>query len=557
MMQLSGAEIIIKMLENFGIKIIAGIPGGSNLPLYSALANSNIKHILTRHEQGAGFLAQGMARSTGKPAVCFATSGPGSTNLVTAIADAKADSVPIIGITGQVPTSMIGLDAFQEVDTYGMTLPITKHNFLVRSTEDLPFIIPEAFRIATSGRPGPIIIDIPKDIQAKKIEIEKLPESYQSDSSPEINLSTLEEIAEMINNSEKPVIYAGGGIINSNAHNKLYSFAEKNSIPTSLTLMGLGGFPPDSPLYLGMLGMHGLPYTNIILHEADLLLAFGVRFDDRATGNIRKFCPNAKIIHVDIDSSEINKIKKANISITGDIGEALEKLIPMIEENPRYEWIAQINRIKAENPYDYPEPYDIFHPVNFILNLSKMVSEDTIITTDVGQHQMWTAQLFSFTQPRTFLTSGGLGTMGFGLPAAIGVALANPDKQIITISGDGSILMNIQELATLAEHDLNVKIFIMNNGHLGLVRQQQELFYNQTYIASKFISEIDFAGIARSFGIKGIDLKNSENPLETIAGCLSETEPCLISVPINAEENVMPMVPPGAGNLEMLNGIKK
>lgn len=555
-MKYTGAEITIKLLEKQGISIVAGIPGGANLPIYDALYKSKIKHIMARHEQGAGFIAHGMARSTGRAAVCLATSGPEATNLLTAIADAKLDSIPIIAITGQVATSFIGTDAFQEVDTYGLTLPITKHNFLVRSANELLTVVPEAFRIAQSGRPGPVAIDIPKDVQLEKIEIEKWPNQVKVDNSNSINESNVEQVADFINKAKRPLLYIGGGIIHSNASEILYRLAKKNSIPLTSTLMGLGCFPSDDPLYLGMLGMHGARYTNLILSEIDLLLAFGVRFDDRATGNIEEFCGQARIVHIDIDPSEIDKLKQLSFSIVGDIGMALRQMIPFIDSNSRRDWISRIGELRAEHPFLMPDSSDPLHPINLIRSISSLVKPDTVITTDVGQHQMWVAQVYPFRRPRSLLTSGGLGTMGFGVPVAIGAALVNPDKRIVCISGDGSFFMNMQELATLAELNLDVTVIIMNNGHLGLVRQQQELFYEKQYIASRFTTELDVVSIGRAFGIRSYYLKRTDDPIAVLARSLSDRGPSIVNVPINEALNVTPMVPPGAANYEMIGGDK-
>lgn len=556
MMKYNGAEITIKLLERQGIKVIAGIPGGANLPLYDALYKSDIKHILTRHEQGAGFIAQGIARTTGRAAVCFTTSGPGLTNLLTAIADAKLDSIPVVAITGQVSYSLVGTDAFQEVDTYGLTIPITKHNFLVRTTEELLQVIPEAFRIAESGRPGPVLVDIPKDVQLRAIEFEGWPEIAETkkDSNIDICIEDIERAAKLINEAKKPLLYIGGGIVHSDAYKVLREFARKNSIPVTSTLMGLGCFREDEPLNLGMVGMHGTRYTNYLLNETDLLLAFGVRFDDRATGKASKFCHDAKIVHIDIDEAEINKIKKADISIIGDIGLVLEKMLPLINKDDRAEWIMQIENMKAEFPFYISNNSSNRHPVEIIKKIGSLASEDTIVATDVGQHQMWVAQAYPFKLPRTLLTSGGLGTMGFGLPAAIGAAIANPDKRVICFSGDGSILMNIQELATLADLKLNVTVVILNNGHLGLVRQQQEMFYNQNFIASKFITNPDFSMISRGFGIPAHHINETGNMAEIFEQVLSQPGPCVINVPIHQTENVVPIVPPGAANHEMIGG---
>ena len=568
-MKLSGAEIIIKLLEKAGIDKIAGIPGGSNLPIYEALFHSKIKHILTRHEQAAGFIAQGIARASGKPGVCIATSGPGATNLITSIADADMDSIPIIAITGQVSSKLLGTDAFQEVDIIRITKPITKKNYLISKAEELLDIIPEAFRIAVEGRPGPVLIDIPKDIQTSIIDIEPsifnnidfYQEKQQTFSFSSSIIEKLERIIRMIDYSEKPVIYAGGGIIHSDSSGILLEFAKKNSIPITTTLLGLGSVCKSEPLNLGMPGMNGAPFTNHILNECDLLLAFGVRFDDRATCCLKKFCKNAIIAHIDIDASELNKLKTAQAAAACDIKNAIDYMLPRIKHNQRECWLGRIDELKKKYPVIEPAPDDINHPVNIIKEIGKAADEDAIIITDVGQHQMWTAQFYPFRMPRTFLTSGGFGTMGFGLPAAIGAALVMPEKQIICISGDGSIFMNIQELATLAELKLNIKIIIFNNNHLGLVRQQQELFYNKTFIGSKFIAESNFRNIARAFGINGIDIREknfyNDNPPISYHSIFSEAfnnnGPCLIDIPIDSEINVLPMVPPGAGIIEMIS----
>jgi acetolactate synthase-1/2/3 large subunit len=551
-MKHNGAEIIVRLLEKAGITIVSGIPGGANLPLYNALHKSKIRHILARHEQGSGFIAHGMARSTGKPAVCLATSGPGATNLVTAIADAKLDSVPIIAITGQVATSMIGTHAFQEVDTYGMTLPITKHNFLVRSARELLTVIPRAFTIATSGRPGPVLVDVPKDVQLEEIEFQNWPEPDQHRPSPAINRAIIARIAGLINRSRRPVIYGGGGIISSGCHEQIYALATRASMPVALTLMGLGSFPPLHPLYLGMLGMHAAPYTNRILDEADLLVVLGARFDDRAVGMAEKFCPHATIVHIDIDEAEIHKIRKADVSLNSDLGLAINELLPLLNDDPRQKWRDRVKNLKRQNPFLYEPKNREIHPVEAIKTIQSVAPADVIVCTDVGQHQMWVAQSFLFSKPRAFLTSGGLGTMGFGLPAAIGAALANPGRRVLCISGDGSLQMNIQELATLAELRLPVTVIVMNNGHLGLVRQQQELFYEENYIASKFGIDLNFAAIAHQFGIHGRRLGRPEDLAETMSKAVCLPGPSLVDVPVHYSENVFPMVPPGAPNTVMI-----
>ncbi len=550
-MKLKGAEIIIEALRRQGVSIVAGIPGGSNLPVYNALHKSRIRHILARHEQGAGFIAQGMARSTGRAGVCLATSGPGVTNLITAIADAKLDSVPLVAVTGQVPTSMIGTDAFQEVDTFGMTMNITKHNYLVKDARELPRLIGEAFRAAEGGRPGPVLIDVPKDIQLQEIELDIWPQA-PGPVRCGMDRSAIEGIAELINSAKRPLIYAGGGITASGAAKALSILAKKNSIPVTLTLMGLGVFSPDDPLYLGMLGMHGAPCTNYILDETDLLIALGSRFDDRAIGKVEEFCPEASIVHIDVDASEIDKIKRSHIALVADVKEAIECILPLVRDDRREEWTGRIGKIRNEHPLPNPLVNDPLNPLNVIRTIGAASGPDTIIATDVGQHQMWVAQAYKFYRPRTLLTSGGLGTMGFGLPAAIGAALAHPDRQVICISGDGSIQMNIQEMATLADLGLDVAVIIMNNQHLGLVRQQQELFFGGNYIASKFKTKLDFAAIGRQFGIRGINLEDAIDPDRSLEQMLKEKGPRIIDVPIHYGENVFPMVPPGSANREMI-----
>ena len=424
-MRFTGAQLVVHLLERQGITTVSGIPGGSILPIYDALSQSTqIRHILARHEQGAGFIAQGMARTEGKPAVCMACSGPGATNLITAIADARLDSIPLVCITGQVPASMIGTDAFQEVDTYGISIPITKHNYLVRNIAELPQVMSDAFRIAQSGRPGPVWIDIPKDVQAATIELDALPEPGARMAAPEFDSASVREAAAMINAAQRPVLYLGGGVINAPEH--IRQLAEKANLPTTQTLMALGMLPKAHPLSLGMLGMHGARSTNFILQEADLLVVLGARFDDRAIGKTEQFCPNAKIIHVDIDRSELGKIKQAHVAIQGDVGEVLEQLIPQVEAQPRSAWLQLVADLQREFPCTIPQEQDPLSHYGLINAVAACVDDEAIVTTDVGQHQMWVAQAYPLNRPRQWLTSGGLGTMGFGLPAAVGAALANP-----------------------------------------------------------------------------------------------------------------------------------
>jgi acetolactate synthase-1/2/3 large subunit len=551
-MKISGADIVMRQLEAKGVSLVTGIPGGSNLPLYHALYRSKIRHLLARHEQGAGFIAQGMARATGIPAVCFATSGPGATNLVTAIADARADSVPLISITGQVPLGFMGTDAFQEVDIYQMTIPITKHNFLVRRASDLIEVIPEAFRIASTGRPGPVLIDIPKDVQLELAEYdEDQRKSSHNVIHDRIDETKIEEAALMINQAERPLIFAGGGIIHAEASDALIRLARKGSIPVTLSLMGLGAFPDDDPLCLGMIGMQGSPAANMSCDRADLLIALGVRFDDRAVGKVAEFCPNASIIHVDIDEVELDKIKKSHCAVRGDVGQFIEQMTPRIERSDRSSWRGWIDELKSRTSYPVADANDPFHAVNRLRAVDAIMPDDAVVATDVGQHQMWSAQTMRRRGPRSFITSGGLGTMGFGLPAAIGVALAKPGQRVICVSGDGSIMMNIQELATLAECNLPVKIILLNNRHLGLVRQQQELFYKGDYIASRFDTRTDFARIAESFGIRGVRIDSPEE-LEGARSILHDEFPALLDIRVTEDANVLPMVPPGAANRDML-----
>ncbi len=553
MMTMTGAQLIIHLLERQGVRTIAGIPGGANLPLYDALSQSKlIHHVLARHEQGAGFIAQGMARVTGQPAVCFGTSGPGATNLLTAIADARLDSIPVVCITGQVPTAMIGTDAFQEVDTFGMSLPVTKHNFLVRSAVELLDIIPEVFRIAGSGRPGPVLIDVPKDVQVQATAFTDFPEPGHPAPAPRFDVADIELAAAYINAAERPILYAGGGMIHSGAGECVVQLAEKAGIPTTMTLMGLGGMPTDHPRAIGMLGMHAARYTNMALEACDLLIAAGVRFDDRATGKVAEFCPNAKVIHIDIDESELGKIRAAHVGIVGDVGEVLSEIIPRVTPNPRTVWIEQVDALKEAYPLHTPGAEDPGSPYGLVLQTADLLNDDAIITTDVGQHQMWAAQAYPFRRSRQWLTSGGLGTMGFGLPASIGAALAAPEATVICFSGDGSLLMNIQELVTAVEENVNIKIILMNNNSLGLVHQQQDLFYGQRVFESDFRQQVDFMTIARGFGMMAYDLGDSDDPAETLAHALSFEGPCLIHAPIDVNEKVYPMVPPGAANKDMI-----
>ena len=553
-MNYTGAEIIIKLLERQGIRHIAGIPGGANLPLYDALSRSDsIRHVLARHEQGAGFVAQGQARVTGKPAVFFATSGPGATNTITALADAKLDSIPIICITGQVPRGLIGTDAFQEIDTYGLSVPVTKHSFFAQSAEELLEIIPAAFRIAISGRPGPVLIDVPKDVQMERMQVAAWPEPGTREVTPAFSLDEIATAAAMINESKRPILYVGGGAIHSEASEKIRVLAERIHAPVTTTLMGLGAFPASHEQSIGMLGMHAARHTNMALEECDLLVALGSRFDDRATGKVAQFCPDAKIIHIDIDAAELDKIKTAHIGITADLKEALTALIPATAARRRTEWMERIAELKRDFPLQMTNPDDPTSAYGIIRRTQALCPENAIVTTDVGQHQMRTAQAFRFEAPRRWLTSGGLGTMGFGMPAAIGAALEAPDRTVVCFSGDGSILMNIQELATAAEENANIKIVLCNNNSLGLVHQQQTLFYGKNIFASNFSSMLDFCVIARGFGVGAYDLGTSSDPEATLRAALTARGPAVINVPIDVSHKVFPMVPPGGANNEMIH----
>lgn len=592
----SGAQIVIESLIRFGVRVVFGLPGGASLPLYDELfrRQDRLRHILVRHEQGAAFMAQGFARFAGRAGVCFASSGPGATNLVTGIADAYRDSIPMIAITAQVSRHLIGTDAFQEIDTRGMCLPISKHVFAVNDARELLEILPRAFDLAEGGRPGPVVIDIPKDVQQEICEFARWPEreaaALLQESGRESPVSDLpqraDRLLEMIAVARRPIILAGGGVVHAGAADALRDFARRFRIPVSTTLMGLGLMPAEDPLFLGMPGMHAAPWTNHVLEETDLLICIGARFDDRATGDPENFCANARIAHIDIDANEIDKIKAADLSIVADARVALDALLQAadVSENsngpPRRlqtsnatlkadansaqssKWLQRIDQLRAKHPLPVPPgPDDFRRPLHLLRALDEMLPSDAIITTDVGQHQMWVAQVFPFRRPRSLITSGGLGTMGFGLPAAIGAGMAaaacenERRRKIVCVSGDGSILMNLQELATLAELQLNVAILILDNGHLGLVRQQQELFYRENFHGSRFDSQTDFAAIGRAFGVAGVDLGAAEDQSETrtmLARALADDGPVVIRAPCVAEDLVLPMVPAGAANRDMI-----
>ncbi|MBB6093226.1 acetolactate synthase-1/2/3 large subunit [Povalibacter uvarum] len=559
-MTFTGADLIIHLLEQQGVRIVAGIPGGALLPLYEALGRSTkLLHILARHEQAAGFIAQGMARITQRAGVCFATSGPGVTNIITAIADAKLDSIPLVCIAGQVPQQLIGTDAFQEVPTTAMVSPVTKACFLVRDANELWDLIPEAFRIAESGRPGPVLIDVPKDVQFQRCTAPALhaaPETREqipATATPSTNTSHFDTAWQMIEAAQRPVLYIGGGVVKARAHHLLRELAELIQAPVTTTLMALGALPTDHPLSMGMLGMHGARFTNHVIDECDLLISIGARFDDRATGRTDRFASQAQVIHIDIDPREFGKIRKPTLAIESDAGGALNELIARAHYQHRPQWLARIRALRQSHPLRTPGIEKVCSPYGIIRAVGAVAPVDAIVTTDVGQHQMWVAQAYPFQRPDRWLTSGGLGTMGFGLPAAIGAALVRPDATVICFTGDGSLLMNIQELATLSELGLKVKIVLLDNAALGLVRQQQTLFYGKRLVASQFNQPGDFVAIARAFGIPAIDLESCPAPHGTLARALHGEGPMLIRVPIAADEHVLPMVAPGKANVEALD----
>ncbi|OHB35195.1 MAG: acetolactate synthase, large subunit, biosynthetic type [Planctomycetes bacterium GWA2_39_15] len=543
----TGSQILVDALIREGVEYLFGIPGGVVLPLFDVLFESPIKFILTRHEQGAGHAADGYARATGKVGVCLATSGPGATNLTTAIATAFMDSIPIVAITGQVKTFLIGNDAFQEADIIGITRPITKHSYLVKDVKDLARIVKEAFFIANTGRRGPVLIDLPVDVTMEKCE-EVIPAEVELPGYKpryEGNIRQIKHAAEVINSSKQPVVYTGGGIITSECSKELLGLSEKGNLPVTTTLMGLGGFPEDHNLSLGMLGMHGTAYANFAVTESDVLIAIGARFDDRVTGKIDEFAPHAKIIHIDIDPASIGKTVRVDIPVVGDAKNILQELNKYIHFTERKEWLDKIRLWKEKNPLSYKNSGNVIKPQYVIEQICDAAKGNAIITTEVGQNQMWAAQYFTFTKPRTFLSSGGLGTMGYGFPAAIGAQLGCPDKIVVDIAGDGSIQMNIQELSTVARLNIPVKIAILNNGYLGMVRQWQELFYNRRYSGVNLNGNPDFVKLAEAYGAKGFLVEKKEDVRPTIEKAFAIKGPVIMDFRIDPTENVFPMVPAG------------
>lgn len=587
-MKLTGAQIVVKMLEKQGIKTVSGIPGGSILPLYDELNKSSIRHILVRQEQAAGFIAQGMARTSGKAAVCLATSGPGAMNLLTAIADARSDSIPLVAITGQVNTYLIGTDAFQEADTFGLSFPITKHSIAVKKPEELLTAIPQAFAIAQEGRPGPVLIDIPRDVQLAQCEVENFPD-YEDFCVKEENVrfhtkkeeiqNIVEKMALELAQAKKPVLYIGGGCNSLAAAKALREFKKNYRLPVVTSLMALGAIPKTDSDNAGMVGMHGSYPANVAMYESDLVFAAGVRFDDRATGIVKKFCPSAKILHIDIDAAEINKILPTTLSLVCKA----ETAVPLITDSlknilknqdskefsqERGLWAEKIANLSKENfSLNCGSPdknqkrkgfEDSANPRKFISELPSLAQKaglnekDILVTTDVGQHQMFAAQYYPVNEPRTFLTSGSLGTMGFGLPAAIGASLQNPQKRVICISGDGSILMNVQELATLAENNLAVTVIIFVNHTLGMVYQQQKFLFDKNYSASTFSVQPDFLQIANGFEIEGTNANTDSEWFKKAFDQNRKNKPYIVTVKVDPEENVLPFVPGGKANIDSI-----
>jgi len=553
--KMPGARAVIESLYCENVEVIFGYPGGTVLPLYDELYDANIRHILVRHEQAAAHAADGYARATGKTGVCLATSGPGATNLVTGIATAYMDSIPIIAITGQVPRSLIGCDAFQEADITGITLPITKHNYLVQDTKDLPRIFKEAFYIARTGRPGPVLIDIPKDVQNEVIEFEYPEEVKLRSYKPTYvgNEQQIKKAASLILKAEKPIFYIGGGIIFSNACEELKDLAETIMAPVTTTLMGMGAFPSAHPLSVGMLGMHGTRYANYAIQESDLIIAIGVRFDDRVTGKISAFAPNAKIIHIDIDPAEIGKNVRVDIPIVGDAKNILKSLARFVkfEQVKTDAWVKKIDAWKKEYPLTYKKD-NLLRP-QFVVEQISEVCPDAIIVTEVGQNQMWAAQFFNYKNPRTFISSGGLGTMGYGFPAAIGAKVGKPECTVIDIAGDGSFQMNSQELATVVQNDIPVIVAILNNGVLGMVRQWQKLFFNQRYSSTCLKGSVDFVKLAEAYGALGLRATKKSEVRDVIVEAVKSGRPTVIDFVVEREENVSPMVPAGAAINEILD----
>ncbi|MDP8258037.1 MAG: biosynthetic-type acetolactate synthase large subunit [Candidatus Aadella gelida] len=563
MSKLTGAEIFVKCLHEEKSTTVFGYPGGVIIPLADQIhKEKSIKFYLTRHEQGAVHAADGYARATGDVGVCIATSGPGATNLVTGIATAYLDSIPIVAITGQVKSTLIGNDAFQEVDMVGITRPITKHNYLVKDVKDLAGVMKEAFHIARTGRPGPVLIDLPVDVQIQKTEF-KYPKNVSIRGykpTYEGHLGQIKKIMKAISKSSRPLLYVGGGVILSEAAKELTAFAKKTNIPVTMTMMGLGAFPGDNRLSLGMLGMHGTAYANHAVQDADLIIAVGARFDDRVTGRIDKFAPNAKVAHIDIDPSSVSKNIQVDIPVIGDAKSILKEMNKLAEKKSYTAWHKTIEKWKKELPLKYKDDNNV-HPQYIIEQIQEITKDkDVIIATEVGQNQMWAAQHYIYSKPRTWISSGGLGTMGYGFPAAIGAQIGKPNSLVFDIAGDGSIQMNIQELATAVLNKLPVKIIILNNGYLGMVRQWQELFYDKRYAWTVLAEDMDqmcpdFVKLAESYGAKGIRVKKKAEVKSAIKEAIKTKGPVIVDFWIEREENVFPMVPAGESISNMMHGL--
>jgi acetolactate synthase-1/2/3 large subunit len=552
----TGAKILVESLQREGTEIIFGYPGGVVLPIYDELYDSSLRHILVRHEQAAAHAADGYARASGRVGVCLATSGPGACNLVTGIATAYMDSAPVVAITGQVPTNLLGNDAFQESDITGITMPITKHNYLVKSASDISRVVREAFYIAGTGRQGPVLIDVPKDVSTGLAEDTPLPEKVTLrgyNPTYKGHKRQIDKAVELIGHAERPLIYAGGGVIASNASAELVSLATLLGIPVTTTLMGIGCIPCDNPLNLGMLGMHGTEYANFAVMESDLLIAIGARFDDRVTGKIDTFAPHAKIVHIDIDPAEIGKNKRIDVPIVGDVKAVLQDMLSCLKKNNAYEpWLKKIRHWRQHHPLRIKDDGRL-HPQFIVRALSELVKGEAVIVSEVGQNQMWTAQHFCFHHPRTWITSGGLGTMGYGFPAAMGAHFARPDVPVFDIAGDGSIQMNIQEMSTVVANKIPVKVAILNNMYLGMVRQWQELFFDRRYSFTE-LPAVDFVKIANAYGIDGMRVESPDDVVPALKASLDCDGPFVMDFRIEREENVFPMVPAGAAINEMIGG---
>ncbi|WP_332689600.1 acetolactate synthase large subunit [Halalkalibacter lacteus] len=556
--QLSGSSMLIEALAQEGVDVIFGYPGGAILPTYDEIYKTGIHHVLARHEQGAIHAAEGYARVSGKPGVCIVTSGPGATNVVTGIADAMIDSLPLVVITGQVATTVIGTDAFQEADMIGITMPITKHNYQVRSVEEFPRIIKEAFHIATTGRPGPVLIDLPKDVSLatgvfdydKEVNVP----GYQPTVIP--NRLQIRKVVEAVAEAKQPIILAGAGVLHGKASSELFEYVEETKIPVVNTLLGLGSFPGDHELFLGMGGMHGTYTANMAIYESDLLISIGARFDDRLTGNLAHFAPNARVVHIDIDPAEIGKNIKTEIPVVGDAKQALQMLL---EEKgtpgDTTEWRAKQKQRKEEFPLWYKEDGETIKPQNLIELIHEVTNGEAIITTDVGQHQMWSAQFYRFTKPNRWVTSGGLGTMGFGFPAAIGAQFAEPETPVVAVVGDAGFQMTAQELSILQERNIPVKVVILNNASLGMVRQWQQLFHGERYSNSLFPIQPNFVKLAEAYDIKGMRVDNLSELKGALEEMIAHPGPVLVDVRVAKEENVYPMISPGKGQHQM-EGVK-